>query len=58
MKKQQQMTRSTKTQTNSKPIWKQGEGWVQYKPSRSHPFYEEWEKLLEKEKEDNERDTN
>lgn len=51
------MARSTKTQTNSKPIWKKGEDWTQYKPPRSHPFYEEWEKLLEKEKEDNERDT-
>lgn len=51
------MARSTKTQKNSKPIWKQGEDWVQYKPPSSHPFYEMWKKLLEKEKEDNERDT-
>lgn len=48
------MIHSTKTQVNSKLVWKQGEGWVQYNPPRNHPSYNEWMKLKEKEK-DNDR---
>jgi hypothetical protein len=33
----------------SKLVWKRGDGWVQYNPPRSHPSYEEWQKLKEKE---------
>lgn len=36
----------------SKLIWKQGEGWIQHDPPQNHPYYEEWMKLKEKEKED------
>jgi len=45
------MAHLTKTQANSKLIWKQGEGWIQHNPPRSHPCYNEWMKLKEKEKE-------
>jgi len=38
----------------SKLIWKQGDGWVEYNPSKNHPCYDEWMKLKEKEKEKNE----
>ena len=34
-----------------RPIWKQGDGWVQYEPPRHHPCYEEWVKRKEKENE-------
>tara|TARA_A200000159_G_scaffold70613_1_gene65600 strand:+ start:680 stop:790 length:111 start_codon:yes stop_codon:yes gene_type:complete len=34
-------------------IWKQGNGWVQYDPPKSHPCYEEWMKQKEKEKQEN-----
>lgn len=36
----------------NKLIWKQAEGWIEYDPPRSHPCYEEWKKLKEKENED------
>ncbi len=49
------MARSTKTQANSKLIWKQGDGWIQFNPPRSHPSYEEWQKMKQKEKENNEQ---
>lgn len=49
------MVHSTKTQTNSKLIWKQGDGWIIFNPPRSHPLYDEWQKLKQKEKEDNEQ---
>lgn len=45
------MTRSTKTPTNSKSVWKRREGWVQFHPHKSHPSYDEWMKLKEKERE-------
>lgn len=32
----------------SRPIWKQGDGWIRYDPPRNHPGYEEWLKVLEK----------
>ena len=32
----------------NKLVWKQGNGWVQYNPSRHHPCYEEWVKRKEK----------
>jgi hypothetical protein len=51
------MARSTKTQANSKLIWKQGDGWIQFNPPRSHPSYEEWQKMKQKEKEEHERTT-
>lgn len=35
----------------SKLVWKQAEGWIQYDPPQSHPCYQEWMKLKEKEKE-------
>ena len=35
----------------SELIWKRGDGWVQYNPPRSHPSYEEWQKLKQKENE-------
>ena len=35
----------------SKLVWKRGDGWVQYNPPRSHPSYEEWQKLKQKENE-------
>ena len=38
----------------SKLVWKRGDGWVQFNPPRSHPSYEEWRKLKEKETKDNE----
>ena len=41
------MARSTKTQANSKLIWKQGDGWIQFNPPRNHPSYTEWLKLKE-----------
>jgi hypothetical protein len=52
------MARSTKMQANSKMIWKQGDGWIQFNPPPKHPCYEEWQKLKQqKEKEnDSERD--
>ena len=34
-----------------RPIWKKGDGWVQYEPPRHHPCYEEWVKRKEKEDE-------
>lgn len=52
------MARSTKTQINSKLIWKQGDGWIQFNPPRNHPSYTEWLKLKEKEKEENEKSDN
>jgi len=33
-------------------VWKQGEDWVQFNPPRHHESYEEWKKLKEKEKKD------
>ena len=39
-----------KTQTNYKMVWKRRDGWLQYDPPKSHPSYEEWMKLREKEK--------
>jgi len=41
----------TSQQRSGKLVWKRGDGWVQYNPPRSHPSYEEWQKLKEKEKE-------
>jgi hypothetical protein len=38
----------------SDKVWKRGEGWVQYNPPRHHPQYEEWMKMREKEKENEE----
>lgn len=30
------------------PIWKSdGKGWIQYNPPKSHPCYEEWQKVKE-----------
>jgi len=42
----------TSKQHKDKLVWKRGDGWVQYNPPRSHPSYEEWKKLKEKEKQD------
>jgi len=46
-----------KQKPKSKLIWKQGDGWIIFNPPRSHPSYEEWYKLKQKEKEENERTT-
>ena len=48
------MARSTKTQTNSKLIWQQGDGWIVFNPPRSHPSYQEWLKFKEKQEKENE----
>jgi hypothetical protein len=41
------------------PIWKRGDGWVQFNPPRGHPSYNEWmkmkQKLKEKENENEQR---
>jgi hypothetical protein len=34
-----------------KLVWKRREGSIQFNPPRSHPSYEEWQKLKEKAKE-------
>jgi len=34
----------------TRPIWKQGKGWIQYDPPRNHPCYEEWRKLVDRSK--------
>jgi len=44
-----------KTQTNSKLIWKQGDGWIQFNPPRSHPSYEEWQKMKQQKEKENEQ---
>ena len=37
------------------PVWKRGDGWVQFNPPRHHPCYEEWmKKRKEKENDDGE----
>jgi hypothetical protein len=43
---------SQKKKQQSKLVWKQGEDWVQFNPPRHHESYEEWKKLKEKEKKD------
>ena len=39
--------RKAKEPAYKPPIWKSGEGWVQYNPSRHHPSYDEWQKFKE-----------
>jgi len=41
----------TSKQHSGKLAWKRGDGWIQFNPPRSHPSYEEWQKLKQKEKE-------
>jgi len=41
----------TSQQLSGKLVWKRGDGWVQFNPPRSHPSYEEWQKLKQKQKE-------
>ena len=45
------MVRLMKMQINSNLVWKRGEGWIQFNPPRSHPSYQEWQKLKQKHKE-------
>jgi hypothetical protein len=45
------------TKKKSKLIWQRQGDAIIYNPPRSHPAYEEWQKLKEKEKEDNETTT-
>lgn len=53
------MARSTKTQINSKLIWKQGDDWIQFNPPRNHPSYKDWIKFKESQNEKaNGRSTN
>jgi len=40
-----------KLASDKQMVWKRGDGWVQFNPPRSHPSYEEWQKLKQKEKE-------
>ena len=37
-------------------VWKQGDGWLQYDPPRNHPCYEEWQKKKEKYENDRSKD--
>lgn len=43
------MTQTKQTLKNTSRVWKRGDGWVQYNPSRNHPVYDEWSKKREKE---------
>ena len=38
-----------KTKENKKPLvcWKSGKGWVIFNPPKSHPSYDEWQKVKE-----------
>ena len=39
-----------KTKQNKKPLvcWKSGKGWVIFNPPKSHPSYDEWQKVKPK----------
>ena len=38
------------------PVWKRGDGWVQFTPPRHHPCYKEWQQKKEKEEYDSSKD--
>jgi len=48
----------TKQKSKQPLIWQRQGDAVIYNPPQSHPAYEEWQKLKEKEKEENETTTN
>jgi len=41
----------------SNAIWKSREDWVQYNPHKGHPQYEEWMRMKQKEKENEDETT-